>query len=213
MKWLPEYNACGWIEMRAEVKRLCGIDEAGRGCLAGPIFAAAVILEPERPISYLADSKELNPARRERIAIEIREKASAYGIGTASAKEIDARGIDWANRVAFTRAVRDLLKRYPSFTRLDEMLVCIDGTRRALRLGAEQVTLPGGDRTVPEISAASIIAKTARDQWVVEHLHSRFPHYGFDAHKGYATRRHVEALVTWGPTPYHRMSFSTCKGA
>lgn len=192
---------------------VCGIDEAGRGCLAGPIFAAAVILEPLRPISYLADSKRITPLRRQRIAGEIREKACAYGVGSASAKEIDTRGIDWANRVAFSRAVRDLLQRYQTQVKLAEMLVCIDGNRRALRLGATQVTIPGGDGVVPEISAASIIAKTARDHWVVEHLHRRYPQYGFDAHKGYATRRHMDALETWGPTPYHRMSFGRCGGA
>ena len=186
---------------------LCGVDEAGRGCLAGPLFAAAVVLDPARPVSYLDDSKRLTPARREALAREIREKARAYGLGVATVKEIDTRGLDWANRIAFTRAVRDMLRRAPTLS-ASEFVVCIDGARPALRLGLRQVTVPGGDRTVPEIAAASILAKTARDRWVLEHMHARYPHFGFDTHKGYATRRHATALAAWGPTPYHRMSFT-----
>ena len=186
---------------------VCGVDEAGRGSLAGPIFAAAVVLHPERAVSFLDDSKRIPPGRRLEIAVEIRAKALAYGIGWASAREIDRRGIEWANRIAFTRAVRDMLDRQPGLS-LSALLVCIDGNRPALRLGARQVTIPGGDRTVAAISAASILAKTARDAWVIEHMHARYPHFGFDAHKGYATRRHQEALRQWGPTPFHRMSFT-----
>lgn len=187
---------------------VCGVDEAGRGCLAGPLFAAAVILDKDRAISFLADSKHLSPKRREEIALEIREKALAFGIGVASWKEIDVRGIEWANRIAFSRAVRDLLKRNDNRINPKEIFVCIDGNRTALRLGIRQVTLPGGDKTVPEISAASILAKTSRDRWVIEYLHRRYPHFGFDAHKGYATKQHIAALQAWGPTPYHRQSFS-----
>lgn len=186
---------------------ICGIDEAGRGCLAGPLFAAAVILDKTDPVSFLDDSKKLTPNRREHIADEIRQKALGFGIGIASVREIDERGIEWANRIAFTRAVRDLFKRNQVDIHKDNLLVCIDGTRSALRLGLSQLTIPGGDGIVPEISAASILAKTSRDRWVLENLHRRFPHFGFDSHKGYATKHHVTALRQWGPTPFHRQSF------
>lgn len=183
-----------------------GVDEAGRGCLAGPIFAAAVLLDPERPIVELNDSKRLPPGTRERLSREIRERALAWGVAWATVREIDQRGIEWANRIAFSRAVRALLRRVPQVPP-GRLVVYIDGTRRALRLGLPQVTVAGGDRTHAAIAAASILAKTARDRFVLETMHARYPQYGFDQHKGYATARHLEALRAWGPCPYHRMSF------
>lgn len=185
---------------------ICGVDEAGRGCLAGPIFAAAVVLDPATSIPGLADSKALTSRAREGLEIEIRKTALAWGLGTASAKEIDRRGIEWANRIAFTRAVRDLLRRAPQI-RPEGLLVQIDGNRKALRLGVEQETVVGGDRSRPAIAAASILAKTARDRYVVEVMHASHPQYGFDRHKGYATPQHLRALAQWGPSPFHRMSF------
>lgn len=193
---------------RSEAKWVCGIDEAGRGCLAGPLYAAAVILHPGQTIEDLADSKKLSPKKREFLAQVIREEAFAWGIASASAKEIDARGIEWANRIAFTRAVRDLLRRSEGRLHANDLLLCIDGNRPALRIRARQMTIPGGDRSVPQIAAASILAKTSRDRWVLEHLHARYPHFGFDAHKGYATPQHLGALRTWGATAHHRMSFT-----
>jgi len=186
---------------------VCGVDEAGRGCLAGPIFAAAVILDPSQPIEGLADSKALSPERRFALEAEVKRRALAYGIASAGVKEIDRNGIDWSNRIAFTRAVRELLRRFPDVDP-HSLLVLIDGTRPALRLGLAQVTVKGGDRSEPAISAASILAKTARDRYVVEVMHPRFPQYEFDRHKGYGTRSHIEAIRRWGPSPVHRMSFS-----
>mgnify|MGYP001248379321 CR=1 FL=1 len=184
----------------------CGVDEAGRGCLAGPIFAAAVILDPRRPVEGLADSKSLSPVRREELFEEIRSKALAYGVAWATVKEIDARGIEWANRIAFSRAVRALLRSAPWIDR-QALVLRIDGNRPALRLRIPQELIPGGDASVAEIAAASILAKCSRDRYVVRTLHAAYPEYGFDRHKGYATRAHREAIRTWGPTPHHRMSF------
>lgn len=184
----------------------CGVDEAGRGCLAGPIFAAAVILDPERPVVGLADSKRLSPGRREELFEAICSRALAYGVAWATVKEIDARGIEWANRIAFTRAVRALLRRAP-WIEPSALVLRIDGNRPALRLGIAQELIPGGDASVPEIAAASILAKCSRDRYVVQRLHAAHPEYGFDRHKGYATWLHREAIRTWGPTPHHRMSF------
>lgn len=189
---------------------VCGVDEAGRGSLAGPIYAAAVILDARRPIEGLADSKRLPPERRWELEQEIKEKAFAYGIGTASAREIDKRGIEWANRISFTRAVRALLHSLDEEGRraiAGRIQVKIDGTRRALRLGLPQEPVKRGDASVPEISAASILAKTGRDRFLIETLHTAYPMYGFHRHKGYATRAHLEAVSRWGFTPEHRRSF------
>lgn len=189
-----------------------GVDEAGRGCLAGPIFAAAVVLDPHSPVDGLADSKVLSPTVRERLATEIKAKALAWGVAMATAREIDARGIEWANRIAFTRAVRACLRRAPG---IDPglVLVEIDGTREAWRLGMRQVTIIDGDETRPPIAAASILAKTERDRYVAGVMHARFPQYGFDRHKGYGTAEHRAAIAAWGPSPYHRMSFGPLRRA
>lgn len=196
-------HASGSIPKRS----ICGVDEAGRGCLAGPIYAAAVVLDPNHPIEGLADSKALGPGRRFVLEQEIKRSALAYGIAFASVDEIDGRGIEWANRIAFTRSIRDLLRRFPSVDP-EGLSVVIDGNRRAIRLGLRQETLIGGDRSEPAISAASILAKTARDRYAVEVMHRRFPQYGFDRHKGYATAFHIEQIAKWGPSPIHRMSFN-----
>ena len=185
---------------------VCGVDEAGRGCLAGPIFAAAVVLDPRSPVEGLADSKTLSESRRFQLEIEIKRSALAWGVASAGVKEINRRGIEWANRIAFTRAVRDLLRRFPQI-RADHLVVFIDGNRRALRLGIAQRTIVHGDALEPAISAASILAKTARDRYVVEVMHREFPHYAFDRHKGYATRVHLDEIARWGPSPVHRTCF------
>lgn len=185
---------------------VCGVDEAGRGCLAGPIFAAAVVLDPNSPIEGLADSKRLVESRRFALEGKIKRAALAYGIASASVYEIDRRGIEWSNRIAFTRAVRDLLRRFPNID-AQRLTVLIDGNRRAMRLGLRQRTVVGGDGLVPAIAAASILAKTARDRYVVEVMHRAFPQYAFDRHKGYATRAHLEQIAKWGPSPVHRVSF------
>lgn len=176
----------------------CGVDEAGRGPLAGPVVAAAVILDPARPIVGLADSKKLSPARREQLATEIRGKALAWCVAEASVAEIDTLNILQATLLAMQRAVAGLALTP------DEVL--IDGNRCPV-LALPCRAIVGGDATVAAISAASILAKTTRDAGMRE-LHRQYPDYGFDRHKGYGTAAHLAALRRWGPTPVHRKSFA-----
>lgn len=183
--------------------RVAGVDEAGRGPLAGPVFAACVILDPARPIAGLADSKALSAARREALAVEIRSKALAWGVALASVEEIDRDNILNATMLAMQRAVAAL--SVPP----DEVLV--DGNR-CPALAAPARAVVRGDATVPAISAASILAKTARDALLVE-LDAEFPGYGFRRHKGYPTADHVAALRRLGPTPHHRHSFAPVREA
>lgn len=186
---------------------IVGVDEAGRGALAGPIFAAAVLLESSDGLDGVDDSKRLTPLQRERLAEVIRASARAWSVAQVSAAEIDSRGIDWANRIAFTRAVRGVLAKVPECTRETAFLL-VDGTRPALRSPLDQLTVKGGDHKSLSIAAASILAKTERDRYCVEVMHHSFPEYGFDRHKGYATALHYEALDRLGPTPFHRMSYT-----
>ena len=177
---------------------VCGVDEAGRGPLAGSVVAAAVILDPSRPIVGLADSKKLRPAVRERLAIEIREKAIAWCVAEASAQEIDQINILQATMLAMRRAVEGL-KVLPAHA-------LIDGNRipSGLPCGAEAIVK--GDAKEAAISAASILAKTVRDAQMVE-MDARYPQYGFAKHMGYPTPVHLAALKSFGPTPEHRRSF------
>ena len=183
--------------MTRSAKRIAGVDEAGRGPLAGPVVAAAVILDPERPIAGLADSKKLSAKRREQLAGQIIERALAVGVGIVEADMIDRINILQATMLAMQQAVGglDLLP--------DEVLV--DGNR-APELGLPTRTLVGGDALDQAISAASIIAKTRRDGIMVA-LHQKYPEYGFDRHKGYPTKAHLEALERWGACAVHRRSF------
>ncbi|MBU1235348.1 MAG: ribonuclease HII [Gammaproteobacteria bacterium] len=177
---------------------ICGVDEAGRGPLAGPVFAAAVILDPHRPVTGLADSKKLSAKTRERLALEIRDKACAWAIASASVKEIDCLNILQATLLAMARAVAALSPQ--------PLEVLIDGNRCPdLPLPAKAII--GGDALVAEISAASILAKTARDAEMLM-LHAQFPQYGFDRHYGYGTAMHLAALRQYGPSDCHRRSFS-----
>lgn len=178
--------------------RVCGVDEAGRGPIAGPVHAAAVILDPTRPIDGLADSKLLTAARREEIAGVIRAQALAWAIGTASIEEIDALNILRATLLAMQRAVSGL-ERAP-----DEAL--IDGNCCPV-LACPARAIVGGDRVQPSISAASILAKTSRDAEMLR-LHALYPDYGLDQHKGYPTRAHLERLARHGPSAIHRRSFA-----
>lgn len=176
---------------------LAGVDEAGRGPLAGPVVAAAVILDDLQPIRGLADSKKLTARQRERLALEIRAKALCCSVAQASAEEIDAINILQATLLAMQRAVQGL--------RLTPHKVLVDGNRLPrLTMLAEAVV--GGDATVQAISAASIIAKVTRDAWCQE-LHAEYPHYGFAGHKGYGTAEHLAALKQYGACPEHRRSF------
>lgn len=177
---------------------MAGVDEAGRGPLAGPVVAAAVILHAERPIRGLADSKTLTPARRERLHDEILAKALCCSIAMASVDEIDQLNILQATMLAMRRAVEGL--------RLKPAKVLVDGNRLPqLDVLAEAVIK--GDALVQAISAASILAKVHRDR-LCEQLHEEFPHYGFAGHKGYGTREHLDALERHGACVHHRRSFA-----
>jgi ribonuclease HII len=177
---------------------IAGVDEAGRGPLAGPVVAAAVILDPERPIDGLADSKKLVPKRREALAERIRADALCWALGEASVEEIDRLNILQATLLAMQRAVAAL--------RLRPARVLVDGNRLpVLDVLAEAVV--GGDASVAEISAASILAKVHRDRWCLE-IDRLHPQYGFAAHKGYGTAAHLAALRTHGPCEWHRRSFA-----
>lgn len=182
---------------------VAGVDEAGRGPLAGPVVAAAVILDDLRPVRGLADSKLLTPRRRERLNDEIRAKALALCVAEASVEEIDRLNILQATLLAMRRAVEGL--------RLPAARVLVDGNRLpTLRVPAEAVI--GGDATVASISAASILAKVYRDALCCE-LHREHPAYGFDEHKGYATPEHLHALRRHGACVAHRRSFAPVRDA
>jgi len=184
--------------MSISLMLVCGVDEAGRGPLAGPVYAACVILDPARQIRGLADSKVLAPERREVLAERIKERAIAYAIASASVEEIDTINILQASLLAMSRCVAAL-----SVTPHE---VLVDGNQ------LPPVSLPcraiiGGDASVRSISAASILAKTARDAFMRE-LHAVRPEYGFDKHKGYSTPEHLSALRVHGVCEFHRKSFA-----
>ena len=184
--------------LRDDGARVAGVDEAGRGPLAGPVLAAAVVLDPSRPIRGLADSKRLPPKRRDTLAERIRDQALDWGVGRAEVEEIDRLNILQAALLAMRRAVSRLS------TPLD--VAFVDGNARPL-LPCSVVTIIGGDATVPAISAASILAKVARDADMVS-LAAVHPEYGFERHKGYATAEHLKALRRYGPSRIHRRSFA-----
>lgn len=177
---------------------LAGVDEAGRGPLAGPVVAAAVILDDIHPIVGLADSKKLSPARRERLYDEIRARALCCSIAEASVEEIDQLNILQATMLAMRRAVMGL--------RLKPAMVWVDGNRLPL-LDVAAEAIVKGDALVPAISAASILAKVHRDRWCAQ-VHEEFPQYGFAGHKGYGTAVHMQALREHGACIYHRRSFA-----
>ena len=192
--------------MRAPPKisrRVCGVDEAGRGPLAGAVFAAAVILDPARPIDGLADSKLLTANKRDQLAIDIRENALAFFVASASVEEIDCINILQATLLAMQRAVDGLVMRP------DEVLV--DGLH-VPKINCASRAIVEGDRLIAEISAASILAKTVRDADMCA-LDRRYPRYGFAQHKGYGTRAHIEALNRFGPCEIHRLSFAPVRAA
>jgi ribonuclease HII len=182
-----------WLE--ADV---CGVDEAGRGPLAGPVVAAAVILDPLRTILGLNDSKKLSAARREALAPEIREKAIAWCVASASVEEIDTMNILQATLLAMRRAVAGL--------GVLPARAMVDGNRDP-RLPMPTETVIKGDGKIAAIAAASILAKTARDETMLG-LHQRYPEYGFDRHMGYPTAEHLEVLRRIGASPAHRKSYA-----
>ena len=182
---------------------IAGVDEAGRGPLAGPVVAAAVILDDLKPIKGLNDSKKLSPAQRERLYDEIRAKALCCAIAEASVEEIDSLNILQATMLAMRRAVEGL--------RLKPAKVLVDGNRLpVLKIAAEAIVK--GDAKVKAISAASILAKVHRDRLCLA-LHEQHPNYGFDGHKGYPTPEHLAALREHGACPHHRRSFGPVRDA
>ena len=181
-----------------ELNWVGGVDESGRGPLAGPVFAACVILDPARPVSGLADSKTLSEDKRNKLTLAIKANSIAWAIGFASVREIDRVNILQASLLAMKRAVENLS--------LLPTRVLVDGNHSP-RLKCPVTAIVRGDSLIPEISAASILAKTARDAEMVA-LHKRFPHYGFDRHKGYSTEQHIAALRIHGISEVHRRSFA-----
>jgi ribonuclease HII len=180
-----------------------GVDEAGRGPLAGPVVVAAVILDPDRPIAGLDDSKKLSAARRETLFDHIMQQALTWSVVKISPGQIDDLNILQATLLGMRQAV-ERLSPIPQ-------LALIDGNR-APRLPCQARTLVGGDGLEPAISAASILAKVTRDRIMVD-LHRLYPRYGFDRHKGYPTRDHLQRLAQFGPCEVHRRSFAPVRDA
>jgi ribonuclease HII len=191
------------IAPRLAGRLTAGVDEVGRGPLAGPVVAAAVILDPRRPVVGLRDSKELQPEVRERLAVLIRARALAWAIGWADAGEIDVLNILQASLLAMRRAMLGLA--------VAPLRVCVDGDRcpggAMLGLSCSMEAVVRGDARVREISAASILAKVARDAYMTQ-VAGLFSNYGFERHKGYATDDHLERLARFGPCRLHRQSFA-----
>ena len=188
--------AASLFDVESEI--ICGVDEAGRGPLAGPVFAAAVILNPDKPIVGLRDSKKLTAAKREALAELIKRDALAWSIAQCSEAEIDKLNILQATMLAMRRAIESL-STTPS-------LALIDGNRCPVCQVRTEAIVKGDDK-VSEISAASILAKTARDAALMV-MHDQYPQYAFDQHKGYPTALHLERLRLHGVTPLHRKSYA-----
>jgi ribonuclease HII len=180
------------------LEHVAGVDEAGRGCLAGPVVAAAVILPREVHLPGLDDSKLLSPYARDELFPAIREQALAVGLGHCVPDEIDQLNILWAAMEAMRRAVAELA--------LAPAHLLVDGDRAIPNCPCAQVSVIGGDGRSLSIAAASVIAKVTRDR-LMARLDAEFPQYGFLSHKGYATAGHYAALATHGPSPHHRRSF------
>lgn len=188
---------------QGEIQLVAGVDEAGRGPLAGAVVAAAVILDPNQPIDGLADSKVLTEKKRQALAEEIKIKALAWGVGRSEAAEIDEINILQATMRAMQRAVSSLSVR--------PEMVYVDGNRSP-GFACPSEAIIKGDQKVAEISAASILAKVTRDGEMLD-LHEQYPQYGFAKHKGYPSKAHMETLVTYGPCPAHRRSFGPVRRA
>lgn len=205
MTFEAEDERAGWLTFERHLweggwQRVAGMDEAGRGALAGPVCAAAVILPPDpalaQTLSGVRDSKQMTPLEREAWAPRIQQAALAWGVGFASAEEIDALGIVAATKLAATRALKNLL---PDYLLTDFLLFP--------ELDLPQTALIKGDRRSLSVAAASVLAKTARDS-LMRDLDAQYPGYGFAQHKGYGTPAHRRALERWGALPLHRRSFA-----
>ena len=196
----------------ANFERLvCGVDEAGRGPLAGPVFAAAVVLDDRSPTLGLDDSKRLSPKRRTELAEQIRKSALVWAVSHATVEEIDRLNILKATMLAMVRAVNlieaDLCSTGLSGPQTMSLFALIDGNQLPADLPCPGRAIIGGDAKIPAISAASILAKTERDRMMGQ-LAIQWPGYGFELHQGYGTRAHLEALNRLGPCPEHRRSFA-----
>jgi ribonuclease HII len=189
------------FKLKYQGSLLAGVDEVGRGPLAGDVVTAAVILDPEKPIQGLADSKKLTEKRRQQLALEIKEKALCWSIARSSVEEIDRYNILQATMMAMVRAV-DGLEVNPEY-------VAVDGNRMPPWNYAAETVVKGDDK-VPAISAASILAKVCRDGEMIA-LDLDYPGYGFSGHKGYGTKQHMAAIKELGPSPIHRQSFEPIK--
>jgi ribonuclease HII len=180
---------------------IVGIDEVGRGAWAGPVVAAAVVLKPRVKLQYLTDSKLVTPLRRNGLDRQIRRQALAVGIGWVKASEVDLHGLSWAVRESGLRAIATAELISGSFQ------VILDGSHNYLADLYPSVAIVRADALVTPVSAASVVAKVARDRYMAV-LARRFPDYGFMSHKGYGTKQHLAALQQWGPSPEHRFSYA-----
>jgi ribonuclease HII len=183
---------------QAGLRYVAGLDEAGRGCLAGPVVAAAVVLPPDARLEGLDDSKKLSPERREAFFERIHAEALAIGLGLCSSEEVDRLNVLQASLEAMRRAVSDLA--------LPPDVLLVDGNQPLSRPPCHQETVVRGDTRSFSIAAAAVVAKVARDRLMVA-LDAAYPHYGWAQHKGYPTVQHYEALAAHGPSPLHRRSF------
>lgn len=191
------------------IRLICGVDEAGRGPLAGAVYAAAVVLNPDKPISGLADSKKLSEKKRDSLAAIIKQEALAWSIASSSVEEIDQINILQASLLAMKRAVEQMVTEFSSILSDADLLVQVDGNKcPKLNLPCEAIVK--GDSKVQAISAASILAKTARDAELYA-LDQQYPMYGFAQHKGYPTAVHMTLLVQHGVSPVHRRSYAPVK--
>ena len=181
---------------------IAGVDEVGRGPLAGPVVAAAVILKPQQSILYLDDSKKLSAEKRQRLTLEIKESVCSFAYGSASPEEIDELNIFQASLLAMRRAVNGL-EQVPQ-------QILIDGGHVLGDMPSKQSAIVGGDGKSQSIAAASVLAKTARDKMMLDYA-QEFPEYGFEKHVGYPTAAHIAALEKYGPSPIHRQSFGPVK--
>ena len=200
---LKPLSAAYGVEVSDLLMQMAGIDEVGRGPLAGPVVAAAVILDPAHPVPGLADSKKLGAAKRVQLARQIKRHATSYAIASASIAEIETLNILGATMLAMSRACA-ALSPAPS-------CALVDGNRLP-KLSVPALTIVKGDARVAAISAASIIAKVARDR-LMSMLACRYPGYGFERHSGYGTKAHLQALAELGPGPVHRPSFAPVRKA
>lgn len=189
--WENHFTQKGFIQ-------IAGIDEAGRGALVGPVYAACVILEQNCGLEELTDSKKLTPKKREILAQKIKKEATAFGIGFATHQEIDKYNVLKASLLAMQRAIDNCSKKAD--------FILVDGNQK-IPNQVNQECLIKGDFYSVSIAAASILAKVSRDEWMLQ-LHQKMPHYEFDKHKGYGTKKHLNALEKHGPSIYHRFSFA-----